>query len=58
MTFLWMTQSGGEMKHVDLAKQELRFTLSCSDSEIDVMTKGLLQTHTRTHAQTQRLALH
>ncbi len=35
------------------AKQEL-FTLSCRDSEIDVMTKGLLQTH----AWTQKLALH
>lgn len=56
MTFLWMTQSGGEMKRVDLAKQELLFTFSYSDSEIDVMTKGLLQTNA--HAQTPRLALH
>lgn len=53
MPFLWMKQSEGETERVDLAKQELLFT-SFQDSQIDSVTKGLLQTH----AQPSRLPVH
>lgn len=53
LTFSWMTQSGGEPECVDLAKQKLLFALSYHDSQIDLVTKGLLQTH----AHARRLPL-
>lgn len=49
-----MKQSEGEPERVDLAKQELLFTLSFQDSQTDLVTKGLLQTH----AQASRIPVH